>query len=398
MKILYIHSSADLYGSDRSLLRLLAYRNKDAIEPLVCIPYHGPLEEQLQKLGVSYYVFNMGVVRKSTMSIGGIFPFLCSTIRGIFRISRIIHKDAVDIVHTNTSTVFSGACASFLMRKPHVWHVREMYKMRGIAAKMYAWAIDHFSNIVVCVSRAVKDHIESYRKSLSKKTVVIHNGIDIDEYSCHKDVPALRQKYNIAHNSLCCATVGRINHVKGHTLFLEIAAQVIHKYPDATFIIAGDVFSLGDKDTRENWRKEYLVKKCIELGIENNVRFMGFVSQSSDIFSLIDVYLFTSIAPDSFPTTLLEAMACGKPLVATKQGGVDEIVVDGESGYSVPTDNTALYEKRVLELMGDRGLRERMGRNARTRCVENFSVHDYCKRCEDLYCKLIHKDSQCEER
>jgi len=387
INVLYIHSSADMYGSDRSLLRLLAHRDAQRISPVVCLPYRGPLAREIEALGVTVHVTDMGVVRRHQLDPFGVIELIWGALSGTRAIYRIIKEEEVDIVHTNTSAVFSGAFAARLARVPHVWHVREMYGLGRITGGLYAAVIDLCADRIVCVSNAVKNHLTGFRRRCAPKCAIIHNGIDLPAYGREGDSGALRDELGIPRGRGCIGAVGRINRVKGHELFLEVAARIREKYPQAFFAIAGDVFSLKGR-AREKWRLDALREQIRKAGLDRDVRVLGFLPQIEKLYGVLDLYLFTSVLPDSFPTTVIEAMAAGVPVVASDIGGVRDIITDGENGLLVRPGDADGFVAAVGRLLSDDTLRQRVIEKGREACRERFTVEMHVRAVEKIYQEL----------
>lgn len=390
INVLYIHSSADLYGSDKSLLRLIQYRDAQRISPVVCLPYRGPLAEEIERLGITVHIVDMGVVRRQHLDMFGIFELCLRTVSGAGALLRIIKEDEIDLVHTNTSAVFSGAIAARIARVPHVWHVREMYGLGRTAGRVYAAVIDRLSAAVVCVSGAVRDHLIRYREKCKEKCVVVHNGIDVALYQGGEARAALLERFGIPPGKGYIGAVGRINRVKGHDLFLQIATRLKKRYPRACFLVAGDVFSIKGS-RREQWRREALKKRIRDAGLENDVHLLGYVRDIEALYGVLDLYLFTSVLPDSFPTTVLEAMAAGVPVAASDIGGIRDIIADGENGLLVRPGDADGFVAAVEKILADDALRRRLVERGREVCRERFTVEKNVRAIEEIYQDVLQK-------
>jgi len=384
VKVLFIHSSADLYGSDRSLLRLLQKRTAADVEPTVCLPYRGALAGRIEVLGVRVEIFDMGVVRRRCLSLSGIPGLIFRTVSGVRRIRRLVRDGGIGLVHTNTSAVIAGAVAARLAGVPHVWHVREIYTLGRACGRLYASCLDLLSDRIICVSGAVRDNLLRYRRQCARKIVVIPNGIDAGAYAAPADRAAIRARYGIPADALCIGAVGRINRVKGFDLFLEVAAVVCRARPNAFFVIAGDVFS-PEGDSREQWRVDALREQLRELGIASRVKLAGFVDDVCGIFRILDLYLFTSVLPDAFPTTVLEAQAAGVPVIAADIGGVRDIITDGVNGLLVSPGDRDGFAGAVDRIIGDPALRQKLSENGARVCREKFDAGRYVRDIEAIY-------------
>ena len=136
--------------------------------------------------------------------------------------------------------------------------------------------------------------------------------------------------------------------------------------------------------------KEKLKKLCVDLKIEKTVIFAGERNDMPEILFSIDIFVLPSLR-EGLPLTILEAMACGRPVIATNVGGIPEAVKDGENGILVyPKDPEALY-RAMNELLGDREKREKMGRIGKRMCDESFRAQTMVEKIEDLYDFFINK-------
>ncbi len=166
---------------------------------------------------------------------------------------------------------------------------------------------------------------------------------------------------------------------KGIKYLIESASLLLQSRNDISFLLVG-----------EGALKEELKILCADLKIEKNVIFAGERSDIPEILSLTDIFVLPSLR-EGLPLTILEAMACGKPVIATNVGGIPEIVKDGITGILVsPEDSGALYSA-MNELLDDRERREKMGRNGKRVCNESFSSKTMVGKIEDLYDSLMCK-------
>ncbi len=164
---------------------------------------------------------------------------------------------------------------------------------------------------------------------------------------------------------------------KGIKYLIESASLLLQSRNDVSFLIVG-----------EGALKEELRKLCVVLKIEKNVIFAGERSNIPEILSLTDIFVLPSLR-EGLPLTILEAMACGKPVIATNVGGVPEVVKDGVSGILVsPKDPEALHSA-MNELLEDREKLKKMGYNGKRVCNESFDSKTMIGKIEDLYDSLM---------
>ncbi|HVW00851.1 MAG TPA: glycosyltransferase [Planctomycetaceae bacterium] len=205
-----------------------------------------------------------------------------------------------------------------------------------------------------------------------EKVRVIPNGIDINRFAPRPIDPALRARWNVGPNDPTAGIVAALRPEKNHDLFLEMAQRVLPTNPQAKFLIVGD----GAERAR-------LEEKARELGVTGAVRFCGNQSDIPTMLSLMDVSLLTSHV-EAAPVSILEAMACGKPVVSTRVGSVSEMALHGETGWLVQPGDVNDLAKRVTELFRDPAMSQRFGETGRRRVVEKYSVELMVKGYEEL--------------
>jgi glycosyltransferase involved in cell wall biosynthesis len=173
--------------------------------------------------------------------------------------------------------------------------------------------------------------------------------------------------------------VARVHFWKGQTYFLDIAAQLKSRHSNLKFIMVGDAFPgyeyLYD-EIRTRINSHQLEEDVIDLGYREDI---------SRILYDLDIFILPSIQPDPLPTTIIEAMSSGKPVVATNHGGAPEMLKEGETGFLIPWNNAIEAANKIDSLIIDTGLRERMGKAGKLRVKDIFSL----KKHEQEIIKLI---------
>ncbi len=203
--------------------------------------------------------------------------------------------------------------------------------------------------------------IENQRLSPAK-VCVIANGVDVDRFAPRSPPPELRQSLGLPAAAPLAGIIAALRPEKDHRLFLEVAARVHEQNPAAHFLIVGDGALRGG-----------LELYAAELQIADWVHFLGTRPDVSELLNLLDVVLLTSRI-EANPVSILEALASGKPVVATRVGSVPESVLDGEVGYLVEPGDSEAMADRVARLLSDRRLAATFGAAGRRHVVDNWSV------------------------
>jgi glycosyltransferase involved in cell wall biosynthesis len=187
---------------------------------------------------------------------------------------------------------------------------------------------------------------------------------------------AFRRKYSIPPDCPLVVQVSWIRPEKGLPELLEAARLVLAQNPDVHFAFVGE----------GTWREEY-TRRTIEMGLGHRIIWTGLVADplAEGVYAAADVVCQVSRWQEAFGWTIAEAMACRKPLVATRVGGIPELVKDDESGYLVPNRNPGAIAQSILRLLSDPELRERMGAAGRKAVEGNFNLGTNVAKLLDFY-------------
>lgn len=280
--------------------------------------------------------------------------------------ARALARAATDaraaIVHAHDPHAHTGAVLAaslFGLRAPLVVHRRVDFPVgRG---RFSRWKYDHPAvRRVVCVSRAIAEVLRPDLRDPSRLRVV-HSSTDPARFAAARPDGRLRREHGIPAGVPLVGNVAALAPHKDHVTFVDVAARVLASGLDARFL------AIGDGPLREE-----IAAYVRERGLEGRVLLTGFRGDVPEILPELDLFLFTS-TEEGLGSSLLDAFACGVPVVATAAGGIPELVADGESGLLArPRDAEGLAE-RVLRVLGDRALRERLVEGA-TRRLAEFGV------------------------
>jgi glycosyltransferase involved in cell wall biosynthesis len=377
MNILFIHSGSDVYGSGRILQFVVSIAKEQGHNCIVVFPEDGQLVKEMKDVGVKTICMELGILRKRYFTPWGVMNRVMFLFIAAFRLSRIIKKESITLVYSNTTAVLAGAISSFLTGKKHIWHVHEIIARPVPFALFLATLLRIFSSKVIVVSRAVYDHWNSLCDN-KRITVIIYNGLDPSTFQ-HNQTKSLRNELKLPLDTILVGMVGRVHYWKGQDYFLEIARNIQQSHANVRFVMVGDPFP----------GYEYLLKKIQrmkkEFGLESVVYDLGFRSDIKDIMASLDIFVLPSVLPDPLPTVVLEAMFTGIPVVATSHGGATEMVTDGETGILIPWNNSELAYKKMAPLLKDSLLRTTMGKQARKRAEEYFSFNTFQANIQNLF-------------
>jgi glycosyltransferase involved in cell wall biosynthesis len=290
----------------------------------------------------------------------------------IHELVRFFRHEQPDVVHLhNFLCQVRAGLGARLARVPVVIATKHGSEWpRCLGSRHLAAGFYRLADVLVAVSPDVRDGLLATYGFAPERVRLILNGVDTDRFRpMDGDCEKARQRIPGVTGTPLLGTVGRLVGYKGVGTLLEAFRIVLQRAPEAGLVIVGDG---ADRASFEN--------QAASLGIAARVHFLGNRSDVCSIYPLLDVYVQPSYT-EGISLTMLEACACALPVVATKVGGNPEIVVDGQTGRLVPPRDPSALAAGILEHLGNARAAHAMGRSARQRVVELFSldrmVHDY---------------------
>lgn len=366
LNVMFVITSMPVGGAETLLVNLTRQFDKTRIKPLIgCLKERGVLGEELAD---EIPVFDHLIHHKYDVAVS-------RRLRKLFRENEI---DAVVTVGAGDK-MFWGRLAARGAGVPVILsalHSTGWPDGVGRLNRMLTSITDGF----IAVAKHHAEFLVEFEKFPQEKVFMIPNGIDTGRFkSCSNDRNKWRSKIGIPASSPALGIVAALRPEKNHELFLQCAARTLEKIPDAHFVIAGDGPRRGD-----------LEAIAAEKSISDKIHFLGSVSDIPGVLSMLDVFALTS-HNEASPVSILEALSCNRPVVATDVGSIKESVIHGTTGYLCEAGNAEDISGRWIELMSNSELRETMGRKGRSHVVDNSSLDSmtagYTELVESLYNK-----------
>jgi glycosyltransferase involved in cell wall biosynthesis len=290
-----------------------------------------------------------------------------------WRLSRLVKQLRPDVVHAHDPHGVAMAALALSMSTqaptpPLVAARRVDFHLRGSALSRWKYRqVDCF----ICASDAIRqlllaDGVEPER------TVTVHEGIDLGRVDAAPRIN-LHEELWLPHHAPLVGNVAALVPHKGQRHLVEAAALVVREVPDARFVIAG-----------EGELRPALERQIKERRLEKHVLLAGFRPDVLSLHKAFDVFVMSSVT-EGLGTSLLDAMACAKPIVATAVGGIPEVVVDGETGFLVPPRDAEAMSGAIVRLLTDEALRRRMGDAGLARVRNRFSAERMVQETLDVY-------------
>jgi len=287
-----------------------------------------------------------------------------------------------DIVQTHLQVAnVVGRLTAFSLRVPVVIStVQNTYPRSQWPAMLLDRWLAPLTDQVIAVSEPTRQFVINQERVSEDKVTCIHNCIDVEEVDRAANQPLPPQVEEIRQRGdLIIAVVGRLVAQKGHRYLLEAAESVINAVPRAQFVFAG-----------QGALREELCTSARDLGLDDHVTFLGWLPPEVTLRLLWEADLFAMPSlREGFSLALLEAMATKTAVVATKVGGVPDVVVPGQTGMLVPPRDPTALSKAIVPLLQDADLRRQVGDRGRRRVEADFSVSYMVSSIEALYERLL---------
>lgn len=305
-----------------------------------------------------------------------------SQILAALRLARIIRTSGVDILHSHLfySSLFASPIGKLcgvplIVETPHLReHWRRGWKSHYWIDRLAGRSVDHY----IAVSQANARYLVEQKGLPQEKVAVIHNGCDLKRFSPDHAVPhGLRQTMGFGADDPILVVAARLEPQKAHHILLDALPAVRQEFPQVRLICVG-----------EGSLRAPLESRVAELKLEASVRFVGYQSNIADWLALADLTVLPSFY-EGLPLIAIESLAAGRPVIATAVDGTPEIVVDGQTGLTVPPGDSASLAEAIRRLLRDRSLREGLGRAGRQRVQQMFSEQRQVDMTQQFYLKAL---------
>ena len=381
--ILYLDSGSGIGGGQRSLLLLLDLLDKARFTPFVGCLGDSSFAAEVEKTAASVVPLSLPAAHNKTdkvkrFTLRDLLEDF-RQLRVIIELHRIVKRHAIDLIHANSlSVALLGGIVARLHRIPILMHKRYATSY-GILDRL----CEKLLHRVILVSEATR-----WDFAPVEKQTLIYNGVDLNAFQASREeVETLRTELfsDDPNTAVLVGVVTRITPEKGIHVLVNAMRELKGK-TDVKLLIVGGPYFQKDVDYMDALKQE-----VADLGIEDSVIFTGFLSDTRIVTSLLDIVLVPSIIPEACPRTIIEAMAVGKPVIATPLGGSKELVTP-ETGILVPPEDASAVADAIATLAADRERLDAMGNAARNRAVQLFSSEKNTVLTEAVYTELLAAD------
>ena len=352
---------AGLGGAEFSLLELVA-RLRDTYEFHLLVPGEGPLKEKAEMAGAKVWILPWP---EAVTSVGetAALPTPLKMLRSAAslrsftqRLSALLDEIGPSAFVTNAVKAhIAGALARKQKGVPLVWYMRDGLEDRMLSRKLLA-LLSRRCDMAVCISEYVAGQFKEY-VSKSVPARVVYNIVDLDRFHPGTQPPADLGK---APGEIWFGMIGAITPLKGHDVFLDTAERVLRQLPEAVFLIVGT----NPYVTQAGFQYEdQLRRRVATSSLLGRVRFVGFRDDVPSVISQLDVLVQPNRGPEGLGRSVLEAMACGVPVITVDKWGPAELVEDGRTGLLFPPRDVEKLATHMLTLARSETLRTTMGQH-----------------------------------
>jgi len=365
---LHIYQNSKIGGVQQQFLSLLKAYDRDVFNPIFCCL--GPEEEiskEIERIDIETVALNRARYHRFSPGI----------VRDLYRLMK---QKNIHIVRTHRYRAnLYGRLAALLSGVPvkiislHDNYRKDLRLERRIVNKILLKATDK----IVAVSESIRKDIIKYDGIDSSKILVIPNGIDTERFNPEGNFADIRKGFSIKESDIVLGFVGRVVPAKGLEYLIDALPFLKKEFKNIKLLITGEGSTM-----------ERLKKKAKENNVHDSIIFTGKRRDIPDILSCTDIFVMPSVA-EGLPNALLEAMAMGKPIVATEVGGIPEVIKNRHSGFLVPPRNPEALATAIKDLISNEQLAAKMGQAARHIVLDNFSIWSIAQKWQTLYLSIL---------
>jgi len=392
IRVAFLVTHAELGGLQHYVSDLVPRLSGHRFEAEVVCSFAGPWLARLHQIGLRAVLLEMPPRFKKLRKSGyrekrkrprwgydRLLGFAWSSVPYVYRLARHLRRSGIHIVYNSDERAqILGGLAGKLAGIPAVWHIhREVSD--GLVNRLCARLA---TSVVVLTKRVAA---QAARFTDPQKVFVIYNGVDLKKFACRQTPSPLRDHLGMETDRPLLGMVGGLTPQKGQCYFLEAAALVKARIPDAQFVVVGEEPFDGD-----GGYKRELLAMCESLQLGSSVKFLGRREDIPAVMSALDLLAVPSL-DEPFGRVSIEAMAMGKPVVGSRVGGIPEAIVDGETGLLVPPKDSAALASAMIWLLEHPQRARQMGEAGRQRVEQQFTLEKTVRDTESLMSHVINR-------
>ena len=359
LKVLHTNAGQSWSGIEQRIFTIAKLLNSKDMKISLAISPRSPLVRKARENNLE--VFPLNIRNKGDL-------------KAVLKLKDILSRNHFSILHAHRSTDHWLAVETTKFFHLPVKIVRTRHSFIPISNNFFNRLLyKKWTKKIVTVAKIIKDDLMENNGIQPSKIVAIHSSLMLERFNFSTKGEKTRAGLKIKEGTLLVGMVGKLSKHKDYPNFLRAGKIIQAEIPAAQFLIVG-----------EGPEEEKLKDLSKDLGIESSVSFLGYREDIPEILAALDVFVLSSELEGS-PAVIKEAMALRKPVVATGVGGIPEIVEDGVTGFLVPSHNSELLAKGVLDIWRNREKGEMMGQKGKKMIDKRFTPERLASQTENLY-------------
>ena len=360
--VLHLSTSSGPGGAERMISTLTAALNQGQLRIIVGLFRSGWLQTECEARGVKTCV----------MPLAGRF-----NLQWFRACLRLLRKEQVALIHAHEfSAILCGWIVAMLAGVPFVATVHGKNYFWEKLRRRVVYRLVSRHGTLIAVSKDLKQFICDKVGIPEKRVEVIYNGVTPAQTIADEEIQKCKAELEVSGCYPLLGVVGSLYPVKGHRFLLEAMPEILRRWPNARLLVIGR----GELEVA-------LKEQVAQLAIDANVHFLGMRQDVPRLLSILDVFVLPSLS-EGLSLALLEAMASGKPVVATRVGGNPELIDHGRTGFLIQPEDEKDLAANLLNLLSDPEMMQQFGRQASERVQQHFSMGQMVDRYRDLYTRL----------
>jgi len=348
VKVLQVTTDMNIGGISNYIFELSRALKGKKIDTVVASS-GGDLENSLDKAGIPH----------ERLDIKTKFEFSPKVFLSAFAIKKIVQKEGIDIIHAHSRvSQVAGLIASRMTGTPMITTCHGYFKKRLRSV------IDTWGDKVIAISAAVYRHLKEDLGVTDNRIELVYSGIDVYKFSkefSDADIAKIKMYLGLSGKAVI-GTIGRLSPVKGQKFFMQAMVEILKRRPDAGGLVVGS----GPEGPS-------IKSLAMALGIDDRISFVDSVLDTREALAAMDVFVFPSVK-EGLGIALLEALAAARPCIASRTGGIEDIIKDGENGVLVEVGDAGAIAAAALKLLSDENLRLDLGRSGRRLVQSSFTL------------------------
>lgn len=361
-----------LGGGEISFFELIRKLDKKVFKPIVIVPAAGEIEKKLRNNDIEVHAIKLPSL-KTIIKL--------SPLKAIFNLINFFKKSHIDLIHLNGSRVcLYGAIAGRMIKTPTIWHVRESINDLWLYDRLLAT----LATAIICVSKSVRlKRFKKFGQRINNKVSIVYNGVDTGVFkkSIKKRIQ-IRDQFSLKSTEILIGLIGNIIPRKAQDFFLKGLAKAKNIQPDLSVkvLLVGHYLDKSYTD--------YLQQLVHKLNLQSDIVFKEYSNKIPNILSALDIYVLSSKS-EGFSRSLLEAMSCGLPIIATKIIEIEEAIVNEKNGVLVEYMDTKKMAAAIVRLCKNHPMREDIGSRNRLVAKKKYSLLAHTNAIQSIYLNII---------